>query len=83
MDLCVQWSDMCEQSDFLREKCPRTCETCAPGITKYIAVFLLYLYICFRHKCFVLSQAYCILLLEMFYSQFYRGLYMGSMGKFH
>lgn len=64
MDLCVQWSNMCEQSDFLREKCPRTCETCAPGITKYIAVFLLYLYICFRHKCFDLSQAYCILLLE-------------------
>jgi len=30
MDLCVQWSNMCEQSDFLREKCPRTCETCAP-----------------------------------------------------
>merc|ERR1712203_834935 len=30
MDLCVQWKDMCQQSKFLQDKCPRTCGTCAP-----------------------------------------------------
>lgn len=30
MDLCVQWAEMCEQSAFLQDKCPRTCGTCEP-----------------------------------------------------
>ena len=34
MDLCVQWKEMCQQSKFLQDKCPRTCGTCAPGRSK-------------------------------------------------
>ena len=40
MDLCVQWKDMCAQSKFLQDKCPRTCGTCAPGtFTTFFSVF--------------------------------------------
>ena len=38
MDLCVQWKDMCQQSKFLQDKCPRTCGTCAPGKSKMIHI---------------------------------------------
>merc|ERR1719510_2859464 len=30
MDLCTQWSSMCQSSKFLQEKCPKTCNVCAP-----------------------------------------------------
>ena len=32
-DLCADWSELCGESNWVKEKCPKTCAICESGIS--------------------------------------------------